>query len=88
MCTCVPVQTGREKKALKVLRRVHRLNHLHKGEDVQFSIKGVRVMTGQDNKQHVANKTGCGRRQARFYEMIKQVRGGVVGYEGVAEELD
>lgn len=79
MCACVPVQTGREKKALKVLRMVHRLNHLHKGgEDVQFSIKGVRVTTGQDKKQHMAKETGCGRRQARFYEMIKQVRGEVV----------
>ena len=65
------VQRGREQKALRALRLVYRLNHLHRGRDCHFPIKSVHVETGGANEGGMAKKMG---RLVQFCEQVKQVR--------------
>ena len=76
----IPNQRGREQKALKALRLVYRLNHLHRGDGSNFRIKSIRVGIRGGDKEGVANRGGDGggsrivQRLAKFRRQLVQVR--------------
>ena len=78
--SAVPVQRGREEKALRALRLAYRLNHLHRGGGDHFRIKSIPVETRGADEGGVAKRgSNCGgtrvvQRLARFRGQLVQVR--------------
>ena len=72
VCVCVCVQHGQEKKALKALRMVHKLNHWHRG-DCQFRIKHFHGLVREDSVEEVANRKTLSQRLAALSAHTKQV---------------